>query len=984
MKKLTMAIMILFAASFIWGANLISEGFTTTSLPTGWSGDVYFNSTANHGTLTGANGAGFNANLKYLQTPSVNTAGTLTFWTKGSSATSQISYRVLKSVGGGAFSTIADYPKPHNDTWTLRTVTVNDASSNIVIKIEAYDRTGNSIYLDDVVLTDYSAGTPTITVTGTLTGFSTPAGTASAYQSYKVSGANLTADISVTAPANFELCKTAGGTYTSGLTYAQSGGAVAEQDVFIRIAASATAGTYTNVNITHTSTGATQVNKAVSGTVYKAEPTNHVGSFAVATGTPSYSVIGALWTDATGAVIPDGYLVKGSSTSFAAILDPVDGTPEADGALVKNVAAGIQTASFTGLSENTTYYFKIYPYTNSGANINYKTDGTVPTDSEPTSFGPPAVPTATAASAISQEGFTAHWNAVAGATSYRLDVLEGSPAVATDLFISEYLEGSGNNKYIEVFNGTGSSVDLSDYKLQLYANGATSPTSDITLSGSLANGACVVYKNSLSTLTLPVGVTAIANAAVNFNGDDAVALYKISTSAFVDIFGWIGSPDPGTEWGSSPLWTINTTLVRKNTVTGGVTTNPVSGTFETLTTEWDYYVTDTATYLGSHTMGSALTPVSGYNNLSVSDTIKRVAGLSASTDYSYRVRSFNSSGVSSSSNLIDVTTTASIPGVCASTAVGGASTVVYIPPLPTYTDNSVEIDPDTVTNDDFTVTVAEIANGLSYTINTSNNLALNGVYWINHAGFGEIPILSASIGSMAVNASDATASLVTISGINAKGDLVINVEHEPTLPVELSSFTATTNAQNYVNLMWITQSETGVNGFYIHRGSTSDLSQALVVSPMISATNTSSQQSYMFTDSEVSESGTYYYWLQIQDLDGGIAYHGPTTIYYETGSNPGTPNIPLVTALNGIYPNPFNPNATLSYGLAKQGEVNFVIYNARGQIVRTFSEGLKAAGNYKTYWNGMDNNGRSCSTGVYYVKMLAGNDTYIRKAVLMK
>lgn len=949
MKKLTMAIMILFAASFIWGANLISEGFTTTSLPTGWSGDVYFNSTANHGTLTGANGAGFNANLKYLQTPSVNTAGTLTFWTKGSSATSQISYRVLKSVGGGAFSTIADYPKPHNDTWTLRTVTVNDASSNIVLKIEAYDRTGNSIYLDDVVLTDYSAGTPTITVTGTLTGFSTSAGTASAYQSYKVSGANLTADISVTAPANFELCKTAGGTYTSGLTYAQTGGAVAEQDVFIRIAASATAGTYTNVNITHTSTGATQVNKAVSGTVYKAEPTNHVGSFAVATGTPSYSVIGALWTDATGAVIPDGYLVKGSSTSFAAILDPVDGTPEADGALVKNVAAGVQTTSFTGLSEDTTYYFKIYPYTNSGANINYKTDGTVPTDSEPTTVGPPAVPTATAASAISQEGFTAHWNAVAGASSYRLDVLSGS---ITEL-VSTGFEGSTS-----------------------FPDGWVQNSSYITNNSSIAHtGTYYSGMNAANDyfytplLTSPTTISFWTEASSTTANNTVKLQYSTDASLWSDLVTYVAN---GTDSGD-----IVSTWTQK-TIQANLTGNYYIRWFMSARSGGSAYFDDVLITSGS------ISAVSGYNNLSVSDTIKRVAGLSASTDYTYRVRSFNSSGVSSSSNLIDVTTTASTPGVCASTAVGGASTVVYIPPLPTYTDNSVEIDPDTVTNDDFTVTVAEIANGLSYTINTSNNLALNGVYWINHAGFGEIPILSASIGSMAVNASDATASLVTISGINAKGDLVINVEHEPTLPVELSSFTATTNAQNYVNLMWITQSETGVNGFYIHRGSTSDLSQALVVSPMISATNTSSQQSYMFTDSEVSESGTYYYWLQIQDLDGGIAYHGPTTIYYETGSNPGTPNIPLVTALNGIYPNPFNPNATLSYGLAKQGEVNFVIYNARGQIVRTFSEGLKPAGNYKTYWNGMDNNGRSCSTGVYYVKMLAGNDTYIRKAVLMK
>ncbi|MDD4309748.1 MAG: hypothetical protein PHO32_05165, partial [Candidatus Cloacimonetes bacterium] len=132
MRKFTLAIVILLTASLMWGADLISQGFPTTSMPSGWSGDVYFNSSANHGTLTGTNGAGFNATNKYLQFPSVNTAGTLTFWAKGSASASAISYRVMKSVGGGAFTTIADYPKPHNSTWTQRSVTVNDASSNIV------------------------------------------------------------------------------------------------------------------------------------------------------------------------------------------------------------------------------------------------------------------------------------------------------------------------------------------------------------------------------------------------------------------------------------------------------------------------------------------------------------------------------------------------------------------------------------------------------------------------------------------------------------------------------------------------------------------------------------------------------------------------------------------------------------------------------------------------------------------------------------
>lgn len=174
-------------------------------------------------------------------------------------------------------------------------------------------------------------------------------------------------------------------------------------------------------------------------------------------------------------------------------------------------------------------------------------------------------------------------------------VRDGS--VAADLFISEYVEGSSNNKYVEIFNGTGAAVDLSGYKLQLYANGTNSPNSDITLSGTLADGAVKVYQNSQATIYAGEN-----NAACAFNGDDAVALYKISSGAFVDIVGRIGE-DPGTAWTDGSHSTLDQTLVRKATVAEGISANPASG-FPTLASEWDTYAKDTASYLGSHEFGA--------------------------------------------------------------------------------------------------------------------------------------------------------------------------------------------------------------------------------------------------------------------------------------------------------------------------------------------------------------------------------------------
>jgi len=111
----------------------------------------------------------------------------------------------------------------------------------------------------------------------------------------------------------------------------------------------------------------------------KYAPTYHATNFlAVVDGDEQISLS---WTDASGLVSPDHYLIKASSVSYADITAPVDGTAEADDILVKNIAQGIQTAVFTGLDANTTYYFKIYPYTNSGDKVNYKTStSTLPTE----------------------------------------------------------------------------------------------------------------------------------------------------------------------------------------------------------------------------------------------------------------------------------------------------------------------------------------------------------------------------------------------------------------------------------------------------------------------------------------------------------------------------------------------------------------------------------------------------------------------------
>lgn len=234
--------------------------------------------------------------------------------------------------------------------------------------------------------------------------------------------------------------------------------------------------------------------------------------------------------------------------------------------------------------------------------------------------------------------------------------------------------------------------------------------------------------------------------------------------------------------------------------------------------------------------------------------------------------------------------------------------------------------------------------------------------------------------------SEANPRQITISMSSFSGSAVIRVgrDNEQPLPVVLSAFNVMISGSNNVLLAWVTQSETGMLGFYVFRSQSEELAAATIVSPLIAASNTTQQQFYVFTDDDLTASGTYYYWLQSLDLDGGFSYHGPVAIYYNANGSYESPDVPVFTELNPIYPNPFNPRAYIPYSLDRVENVDFRIYNARGQQVREFRLGETIPGNHRLEWDGTDASGRVLPNGVYFFRMTAGKDSFQRKAVLLK
>lgn len=173
--------------------------------------------------------------------------------------------------------------------------------------------------------------------------------------------------------------------------------------------------------------------------------------------------------------------------------------------------------------------------------------------------------------------------------------------LATDLFISEYVEGSSNNKAIEIYNGTAGTVNISAYSVRVYFNGSTTAAFNLALAGNLPAGRTYVLVHNSADAAMKTNANQFTTASW-FNGDDAIALFRGST--LVDVIGQIGV-QPSGEWGSGDTSTADNTLRRKVSVCAG-DTNPSDPFNPSL--EWEGFPQNTFGGLGSHTAVCSVVP----------------------------------------------------------------------------------------------------------------------------------------------------------------------------------------------------------------------------------------------------------------------------------------------------------------------------------------------------------------------------------------
>ncbi|MEN2413558.1 endonuclease [Flavobacterium mesophilum] len=176
-------------------------------------------------------------------------------------------------------------------------------------------------------------------------------------------------------------------------------------------------------------------------------------------------------------------------------------------------------------------------------------------------------------------------NTSASSNTISVTTNSSGTGTATDLLFSEYIEGSGNNKALEIANNTGSSVNLSAYTIKKQTNGAGSWSTGLVLSGTLTTGSkFVIVNSSISSTCFLTSAANISTTAteLTFNGNDAVGLFK--NGVLIDIIGTFN--------GGTANFAIDVTLRRKSAVTSPSTTFNLSA-------QWDSFTTDTCNNLAS-------------------------------------------------------------------------------------------------------------------------------------------------------------------------------------------------------------------------------------------------------------------------------------------------------------------------------------------------------------------------------------------------
>jgi len=199
------------------------------------------------------------------------------------------------------------------------------------------------------------------------------------------------------------------------------------------------------------------------------------------------------------------------------------------------------------------------------------------------------------------------------------------------------------------------------------------------------------------------------------------------------------------------------------------------------------------------------------------------------------------------------------------------------------------------------------------------------------------------------------------------------------LPVILTCFSATSD-EGKVVLRWTTESEIDNLGFYVYRALAEDGEYERLTAELIEgAGNSAVKQEYSFADVRLTNGITYWYKLEDVAFDGTTTMHGPISVIPQAEEAVEVQTLPMEFALSQNVPNPFNPVTEIRYQLPEASYVELAIYDVLGQKVRVLVDGFVDASYRTMVWDARD-----VASGIYFVRMEAGDFLEVRKMVLIR
>ena len=214
----------------------------------------------------------------------------------------------------------------------------------------------------------------------------------------------------------------------------------------------------------------------------------------------------------------------------------------------------------------------------------------------------------------------------------------------------------------------------------------------------------------------------------------------------------------------------------------------------------------------------------------------------------------------------------------------------------------------------------------------------------------------------------------------------IGGESDNSLAVTLSLFEGKIVPEG-IRLHWRTESEIMTRGFILMRKTSQDSNWTIIASyqsaPALRAHGTSSEPTdYFFTDRAVHPDETYTYRLIEEEMNGNHIQLKECEVVYSRDELQNL--LPRRFEVKNAFPNPFNPEVSITYAIPHLTQVEINIYDINGRLVRSLVNQPQKAGWYTVVWRGKNDLGARVSSGMYIVRVQAGFDSHTQKILLLK